>query len=193
MSADDDDGDESLMLRYRDGDPGAFEALYRRHRGGLYRFCLRMCGSPARAEEVFQDAWVNLIQARDRYRVEARFRTFLYQIARNRMLDLLRQDARAPLPLDEGAGLAVADTLESSPAERPDAWLERRQAVEGVAAVLDTLPPAQREAFLLHEEGELTLDEIAALTGVGRETVKSRVRYALARLRAALLPGALAP
>lgn len=192
MSADD-DADESLMLRYRDGDAGAFEVLYRRHRAGLYRFCLRMCGSPARAEEVFQDAWLNLIQARGRYRVEARFRTFLYQIARNRMLDLLRQDGRAPLPLDDGAGLAVADTLESSPSERPDAWLERRQAVEGVAAVLDTLPPAQREAFLLHEEGELTLDEIAALTGVGRETVKSRVRYALARLRAVLLPGATAP
>jgi RNA polymerase sigma-70 factor (ECF subfamily) len=178
--------DESLMLRYRDGDAGAFEVLYRRHRAGLYRFCLRMCGSPARAEEVFQDAWLNLIQARSRYRVEARFRTFLYQIARNRMLDVLRHDGRPAISLDSEEGAPVAAALEAPDAERPDVLLQRSQVLRGVADALDRLPAVQREALLLHEEGELTLEEIAALTGVGRETVKSRVRYALARLRAEL-------
>lgn len=184
----DDADDESLMLRYRDGDAGAFDVLYRRHRGGLYRFCLRMCRSPARAEEVFQDAWLNLIQARGRYRVEARFRTFLYQVARNRMLDVLRQDGRPALSLDSEEGAPVADGLEAPEVERPDAWLQRSQVVHSLAAAVERLPALQREALLLHEDGELTLDEIASLTGVGRETVKSRVRYALARLRAELGP-----
>jgi RNA polymerase sigma-70 factor (ECF subfamily) len=189
MSADAED-DESLMLRYRDGDAGAFEVLYRRHRAGLYRFCLRMCGAPAKAEEVFQDAWLNLIQARGRYRVEARFRTYLYQIARNRMLDVLRHDGRPAVSLDSDEGAPVAAALEEAEVERPDALLQRRQVLEGISAVMDRLPAAQREALLLHEEGELTLEEIAELTGVGRETVKSRVRYALARLRDELATGA---
>jgi RNA polymerase sigma-70 factor (ECF subfamily) len=84
----------------------------------------------------------------------------------------------------------VAAALEEAEVERPDALLQRRQVLEGISAVMDRLPAAQREALLLHEEGELTLEEIAELTGVGRETVKSRVRYALARLRDELATGA---
>jgi RNA polymerase sigma-70 factor, ECF subfamily len=184
---DGDPTDEALMLRYRDeGDAGAFAILYERHRGGLYRFCLRMCRDGARAEEVFQDAWMNLINARDRYRVEARFKTYLYQIAHNRVIDVLRKDGRATLSLDDDAGEALAASLESPARERPDQIMERKLQVERIAAVVERLPPAQREAFLLHEEGELTLEEIATLTGVGRETAKSRLRYALVRLREAL-------
>ena len=184
---DGDPTDEALMLRYRDeGDAGAFAILYERHRGGLYRFCLRMCRDGARAEEVFQDAWMNLINARDRYRVEARFKTYLYQIAHNRVIDVLRKDGRDALSLDEEAGEALAASLESPARDRPDQVRERKRQVQRIAAVVERLPPMQREAFLLHEEGELTLEEIATLTGVGRETAKSRLRYALVRLREAL-------
>jgi RNA polymerase sigma-70 factor (ECF subfamily) len=184
---DGDPTDEALMLRYRDeGDANAFAILYERHRGGLYRFCLRMCRDGARAEEVFQDAWMNLINARDRYRVEARFKTYLYQIAHNRVIDVLRKDGRDALSLDEEAGEALAASLESPARDRPDQVMERKRQVQRIAAVVERLPPMQREAFLLHEEGELTLEEIATLTGVGRETAKSRLRYALVRLREAL-------
>lgn len=176
--------DEALMLRYRDaGDAGAFAILYERHRGGLYRFCLRMCRDGARAEEVFQDAWMNLINARDRYRVEARFKTYLYQIAHNRVIDVLRKDGRETLSLDEEAGEALAASLESPASERPENVVMFKRRLERIVEAVERLPAVQREVFLLHEEGELTLEEIATLTGVGRETAKSRLRYALARLR----------
>ncbi|MEI7970215.1 MAG: RNA polymerase sigma factor [Betaproteobacteria bacterium] len=181
-----DTDDETLMLRYAAGDAGAFAILYARHRGGLYRFCLRMAGDRGRAEEVFQDAWVNLIQASGRYRVEARFVTFLYQIARNRMIDVLRRDGRNAFSLDDEQGESLAASLEADPGDEPHRMLERKETARRIQGALDALPAAQREAFLLHEEGELTLEEIAALTGTGRETVKSRLRYALGRLRDAL-------
>lgn len=179
--------DEALMLRYRDdGDAGAFAILYERHRGGLYRFCLRMGRDAARAEEVFQDAWMNLINARERYRVEARFKTFLYQIAHNRMIDVLRRDGSRTVSLDDEAGETIAASLAAPVGEQPEAAVAMKRRLERVADAVEQLPAAQREAFLLHEEGELTLEEIAELTGVGRETAKSRLRYALVRLRAEL-------
>lgn len=179
--------DEALMLRYRDdGDAGAFAILYERHRGGLYRFCLRMSRDSARAEEVFQDAWMNLINARERYRVEARFKTFLYQIARNRMIDILRRDGAGFVSLDDEAGEAIAARLSAPAHEQPDRAVAMKRQLERVADAVERLPAVQREAFLLYEEGELTLEEIAQLTGVGRETVKSRLRYALGRLRTEL-------
>jgi len=185
---DGDPTDETLMLRYRDdGDASAFAILYERHRGGLYRFCLRMCRDGGRAEEVFQDAWMNLINARDRYRVEARFKTYLYQIAHNRVIDVLRKDGRETLSLDEEAGEALAASLESPARERPENMIVAKRRLERICDAVERLPAAQREVFLLHEEGELTLEEIGALTGAGRETVKSRLRYALARLRDELI------
>ncbi|MCW5627193.1 MAG: RNA polymerase sigma factor [Burkholderiales bacterium] len=182
--------DETLMARYRDGDAAAFAVLYERHRSGLYRFCLRMCRDPGRAQDVFQDAWMNLVNARERYRPEARFRTFLYQIARNRVIDLARRDGHGAVSLDddEGPGAAIAESLAAPTHDEPDRLLDRRRDLERVLDAVERLPAAQREAFLLHEEGELTLEEIAQLTGVGRETAKSRLRYALERLRAMLQP-----
>lgn len=182
----DDADDETLMLRYATGDAQAFAILYGRHRAGLYRFCLRMVVDRGLAEEIFQDTWTSLVQARARYRVEARFKTFLYQIARNRMIDLLRKDRRTAFSLDDAAGEGLAATLAAPEHDAPEALWERRRSAERIVAAVEALPPAQREAFLLHEEGEMTLEEIARLTGVGRETVKSRLRYALGRLRDAL-------
>ena len=83
--------DEDLMLMYRDGDASAFEILYRRHKGPVYRFILRRCGNTGVAEELFQDVWVKLIQARERYAVSARFTTYLYRIAHNRLIDHFRK------------------------------------------------------------------------------------------------------
>lgn len=170
------------MLRYRDGDAGAFEVLYRRHRGGLYRYLLRLCGRPAAAEEMFQDVWLNLIRARSRYTVEARFATYLYRLAHNRLIDHYRRELKGvPLSFEDDCPV-----LESAPAARgdePEARLAGKQAVARLAALLEALPEAQREAFLLHEEADMSVDEIAAATGVNRETAKSRLRYALDKLQ----------
>jgi len=184
--------DEALMLGYRDGDAAAFDQLYERHRAGLYRFILRQCANRGEADEIFQDVWMNLINSRARYQPSAKFRTFLFQIARNRVIDILRRshdDVTASLD-DEpcGPGSAIADSLASAAEQQPLAIIERVDSARELRAAIAALPFVQREALLLHAEGELSLEEIAALTGTPRETVKSRLRYALSRLRAQFKP-----
>jgi RNA polymerase sigma factor (sigma-70 family) len=176
-------GDDELMRRYCDGDAVAFEALYRRHRAPLYRFLLRQLGDTGRAEEIFQDVWMRVIDARERYQPRGRFTSWLYAVAHNRLMDHHRA-GRADV-LDAGESEPILDELPAGdlPAH---VWLDRKRAAERLFAALARLPDVQREAFLLQQEGELSVEEIAAATGVGRETAKSRLRYAVAKLRASL-------
>ena len=180
------EADEALMLRYRDGDSAAFEALYRRHRGPLLRYLVRQLRDRATAEEAFQDVWANLIRARQRYEVRAKFTTWLYRMARNRSIDLLRCAQRSILvPANDDAGDPVA-TAPAPAASEPDRSLETQRKLETLKQLIEALPDEQREAFLLREEGGLGIEEIAQITGVGNETAKSRLRYAVAKLRRAL-------
>lgn len=173
--------DEQLMLAYRDGDAGAFERLYARHRARLFRFVLRSIKSRASAEELYQEIWVRVIEARATYKPSARFTTWLYTIAHNRLVDHWR---RAGLNL---VSLDGEDVPSNSP--DPAAHAEGREALARFAAALENLPAAQREAFLLHEEADQTVAEIAVTTGSNEETAKSRLRYALAKLKAAVNDG----
>lgn len=177
--------DEALMLRYRDDDTAAFEQLYQRHRGPLYRYLLRQCNNAAVAEELFQDIWLKLIQARHRYRVEARFTTYLYQMAHRRLIDHYRRHRlRAALESYQGEGSVVDwEQLADEASLQPDQREDLRRQGEKLLALLAKLPAAQREAFLLREEAGMSLAEIAEVTGTQRETVKSRLRYAVAKLR----------
>ena len=177
--------DEELMLRYRSGDTSAFEELYARHRGGLFRYILRQVGFRAAADEVFQEVWMRIIAARARYRVEARFATFLYRVAHNCVMDHFRRKPALHLISFEDEQEQVLQA--PAPAsEQPERILQRRQSAQTLLRALALLPDEQRNAFLLHEEGGLSLAEIADVTGVGKETAKSRLRYALSRLRAEL-------
>jgi RNA polymerase sigma-70 factor (ECF subfamily) len=169
--------DEQLMLAYGSGDTAAFETLYRRHRGRLYRFVVRSIKGRAVAEELFQEIWMRVIEARAAYAPKARFTTWLYTIAHNRMVDHWRRAGLALVSLDS------EDVAGGAP--DPARHAETRQALARFAAALEALPPAQREAFLLHEEAGLSLAEIAAATGANEEAVKSRLRYAIAKLKAA--------
>jgi RNA polymerase sigma-70 factor (ECF subfamily) len=172
--------DEALMLAYRDGDAAAFEALYTRHKGPLYRFVLRSMPQRAVAEELFQEIWMRVIQARERYTPKARFTTWLYTIAHNRMVDHWRAKGLALVaqdPDDPGCAVAEADPLLQA---------QGNEALERLRQALEALPPPQREVFLLREEAGLSLAEIAAATGADAEAVKSRLRYALTKLRAAI-------
>ena len=180
--------DEELMQRYRDGDANAFEILYARHKGPVYRYVLRQCGVAAQAEELFQDVWMNLIRARERYEVRAKFTTWLYTLAHHRVIDhYRRQAAGAPISYDDDPDDApLVEQVPDSEWKQPDSELERRRQAQQLLALLKQLPAAQRETFLLREEGGLTLEEIAAATGVSMETAKSRLRYALAKLRQGL-------
>jgi RNA polymerase sigma-70 factor (ECF subfamily) len=178
---DHEDSDEGLMLRYQAGDAGAFDLLYARHRGGLFRFVLRQCKHRSQAEELFQDVWMNVIQARSRYRVEAKFRTYLYTLAHNRLIDYYRSASRP-----DAVQFEDEDSLPEpvgSRTEEPHVQAEARQQGAYILRLLEALPAPQREAFLLHEEGGLGIEEIAAATGISFEAAKSRLRYAVAKLR----------
>ena len=189
----DDNSDETLMLRYQAGDAAAFDELYARHRGGWYRFISRQCRVRERAEEIFQDVWMSLIQATERYRVEAQFRTWLYTVAHNKLMDYFRGNARSEAVLyevkntDDESGERAA-TIEgvANRTEEPMVQAESRQQGAAILKLLESLPAPQREAFLLYEEGGLSVDEIAQATGVSFEAAKSRLRYAVAKLREGL-------
>ncbi len=173
-----DDTDELLMIRYKDGDAGAFESLYQRHKGPLYRFIRRQCADTAAADELFQDVWMNLIRSRARYRVQAKFTTFLYRVAHNRLVDFYRYSAKHSLA-DTGVELDAFAGSSGDAATRVDTERRYQELRRRILA----LPSEQREAFLLREEGGLSVAEIAAATGVRHETAKSRLRYALSKLR----------
>ena len=168
--------DEELMLAYRDGAAAAFETLYARHRGALYRFVLRSLKDRAVAEELFQEAWIRVIEARERYAPSARFTTWLYTIAHNLLVDHWRKKGLTLVELSE----------EHASADNPARQVEARQSAARFLQVLEALPLAQREAFLLHEEAGMTVAEIAAATGTNEEAAKSRLRYAMAKLKAAI-------
>jgi len=179
-----DDGDESLMLRYADGDAAAFDTLYARHKAGLYRFILRQCRNDSRTDEIFQDVWMKVIGARERYRPEAKFRTWLFTIAHNAVMDHFRANARgdAPALLDEEGEDKVVQLPAPRTAE-PLVLVASKRTGEAILRALEQLPAPQREAFLLYQEGELSVEEIATTTGVSFEAAKSRLRYAVAKLR----------
>jgi RNA polymerase sigma-70 factor (ECF subfamily) len=180
-------GDEDLMQGYAAGDAAAFDQLYARHKGGVYRYLLRHCGNAGTADELFQDVWMNVIRVRASYAPSAKFATWLYRIAHNRVIDHWR--ATGHVELVHAGNDDDDDPLDAIPGSRndePEVRAGAREIGARLAAALSTVPPAQREAFLLHQEGGLDLAEIAAITGAGVETVKSRIRYAVNKLRAEL-------
>ena len=171
--------DEQLMLSYGAGDAAAFELLYSRHRGPLFRFMVHQVRDHATAEELYQDVWQRVITARQRYAPEAKFSTWLFQIAHNRLADHWRAlQHRPPAPAD--AEERTAREVDPQTPERELSAFEERRRLQ---LALEELPEEQREVVLLRLEKELTLEEIGEITGVGRETVKSRLRYALDKLR----------
>jgi RNA polymerase sigma-70 factor (ECF subfamily) len=180
-----DDEDAQLMLAYGRGEMHAFETLYSRHRGALYRYLMRQARDPEIANDLFQEVWSRVIVNRARYEPRAKFRTFLFTLAHNCFIDHCRRTKARPA----GASVDDADAADLLPAEdelRPDARLERDEATARYRAALASLPAEQRDVYLLHEESDLSLEEIARVTGVGAETAKSRLRYAVGKLKAAL-------
>jgi RNA polymerase sigma-70 factor (ECF subfamily) len=187
--------DDQLMLAYAQGDAAAFDVLYARHAGGLFRFVKRLLGARlvAQADEVFQDTWVRIISARDSFSPQgATWRTWAFTIAHNLAMDQLRVSGREvtldahpdddgePVPmLDRGVRGAV-DAAAHPSAEELAFW---RAAGRRLLACLDELPVDQRAAFLLHHEDGLTVEALAASLEIGFETVRSRLRYGLQKLR----------
>jgi RNA polymerase sigma-70 factor, ECF subfamily len=172
-----DPDDTALMERYRTGDIAAFEALYRRHKDPLYRYLLRLCLQRDVADDIFQEAWSKIVNARDSYRPTARFRTFLFRVAHNCFIDYLRRNRRHEL------AVKTDPDQELSREPDPESLTEQALLQRRLKRAMTDLPQEQREAWLLYAEGGLRLDEIAEIAGVNRETAKSRIRYASRKLR----------
>jgi RNA polymerase sigma factor (sigma-70 family) len=199
------DFDTQLLRAFAAGDARAFDTLYARHEQPLYRFVRRLLGRSlaAQADEVFQDTWLRVIQTAAQWSPQgARFRTWLFTIAHHRAIDQLRRSGRelswvddvgndGEPPFQPGGEPWLDWPAPSSVAPEERAFWQR--AGQRLLHCLDELPPAQRSAFLLHHEDELSVQELAGALGVGFETAKSRLRYGLSKLRTcmgAYLPAA---
>ena len=192
--------DSALMLAYANGDAAAFEQLYARHQAALYRFVRRLLGTAmsAQVDEVFQDTWLRVVHSRARWQPQgATFRTWLFTIAHHRVIDLLRRSGRE-ISVDafEGEGGEPWQPDASSAGAAWQHWPAPagaapqgeelafwRRAGEKLLDCLDQLPVPQRSAFLLHHDDGLALDEVARALEVGFETAKTRLRYAMSKLR----------
>ncbi len=199
------DDDDALMRAFARGDACAFERLYARHHAALYRFVRRLLGREAgtQGDEVFQDTWLRVVHARERWQPQgATFRTWLFTLAHHRAIDVLRKSGREISTNSSGADdeerepwqpAAASEAWREWPAAAPSVEDEAfwRSAGQRLLDCLDTLPVAQRSVFLLHHEDGLALDELARSLEVGFETAKSRLRYAMSKLRTCM--GAFLP
>jgi len=183
--------DEALMIRFQQGDRAAFAALVRKHKSPLFNFALRQLRAKTTAEDVVQETFVRVVQNAADFKHEARFTTWLYTIARNLCIDQLRKGALRKHPSldarqsqDEGGPTLGEQTADARANVERDATAGELR--ERIASAVETLPDDQREVFLMREVANLPFKEIADITGVPENTVKSRMRYALERLQSAL-------
>jgi RNA polymerase sigma factor (sigma-70 family) len=174
--------DESLLQRFAAGEAQAFEVLYRRHEMRVWRYLERSVRNPAAADDLMQDVWFAVAREAGRYRPTARFTTWLFTMAHNRLVDWLRAtrpQVRLDAVDDDGPGAdSLADTRPG-----PLASVQSADDARVLIAAVEQLPPAQRQTFLLQAEGDLSVADIAAVTGASFETTKSRLRYARVRLK----------
>ena len=166
--------DEDLMEAWAAGSMQAFEVLYARYRGPLYRYILRQAGDDATANDLYQGSWEKIIRARKSYRPQAPFRAWMYRIAHNHVIDHFRR-SRPQSELEP-------ERMESAE-QGPDELLSQEARQQRLREAVDRLPDKQRDAILLKLDAGLDLQSIADVTGVNRETAKSRLRYAVARLK----------
>jgi len=187
------DSDEALLAGFAGGDAAAFTQLYERHERAMYRFLRRSLGNDAAAQDLLQEVWLAVIRHAAAFEPRARFSTWLYGIARNRLIDHWRA-RRDTVSLDQEAAndehgaAAPIEAIAAGAACEPEVRAMSRAEAAAFMAAVEQLPAPQREAFVLHAEAGMTVEEVAQLTGVGRETAKSRLRYAMVRLRSAMEP-----
>lgn len=179
--------DEVLMQSYAAGQAAAFEQLYGRHRLRMWRYFYRNTGDGALADDLAQDLWFAVVDNAARYEVRSKFTTWLFTMAHHRLVDhWRRQRPGISLSADTEESMRLADSLFAASGFEPDHQLDRQLMAQALLAALSQLPTEQRECFLLQVEADMTVAEIAQATGVAEETAKSRLRYARAKLRAAL-------
>lgn len=179
--------DEMLMVRYKRGDRDAFAELVRRYQKPLFNFSIRYLKNQEAAREVTQDAFLRVVKRSADFKHESRFSTWIFAITRNLCIDELRKGKHRNHPsLDEATsgGTPLGEKLEGAgPRTDGESGASDGELRTGILKAIDSLPDDQREVFLLRQLGGVPFAEIAKITGVPENTVKSRMRYALERLQ----------
>lgn len=175
--------DEELMVAFQRGSQPAFEQLYRRHQGRLFRYLARECGNRQAGNDIYQETWLRVVRQRERYVPSARFSTWLFAIAQNCLIDHYRRQQRRDR---REQSVDLLPEQAACPLVEPDAQAGNEHLARALRHCLAGLPAEQRQVFLLKEETGHSLQEIAALLGVEFEATKSRLRYALRKLRECL-------
>jgi RNA polymerase sigma-70 factor, ECF subfamily len=189
-----DEADEVLLQAYRAGDVRAFERLVARHEKPVWNFIRRFVADAATAEDLLQEVFLRVVKSADEWRGAAKFSTWLYTIARNLTVDQARRQVhRNAASLDAERSIGSGDSTTTlhdriaSTDRRADEIASDRETKRRIDEAVAALPPDQREVFLMREVMEMPFAEIAAAVGASEPTVKSRMRYALEKLRAALV------
>ena len=178
------ESDEALITRYAGGDVSAFALLYERHEMRVWCYLQRNVANRATADELMQEVWFAVARDAARYQPTARFTTWLFTIARNRMIDSVRTQRRTvSLESVDLESESMIAQLSTEPSVGPLAAVVVRERAVALSEAMGQLPPEQRDAFLLQVEGELSVEEVATIMRSSFETTKSRLRYARTRLR----------
>jgi len=180
------ESDQKLMERYRAGDATAFNELYRRFRAPLRRFVAKLSQGQEEADEIAQEVWLAVIRGARSYRPAAKFTTYLFSIAHRRLQDRWRSRERRSHAFATPESAPDPDEIADDGATVPEDWAASAELRSALVTAIERLPPPQRAVFLLRAEADMSLGEIAAATGAGLETTRSRMRYAVARLRTQL-------
>jgi RNA polymerase sigma-70 factor, ECF subfamily len=183
-----DAADEDLMVLYQKGEVRAFELLLTRHRKPVYNFILRFVGDKETAEDLLQEAFVRVIKGAEAYKRQAKFTTWLYTIARNLCVDQTRRrkhrkHASLDAPMDTGDDSGTLLDVIPGSEMASDRQSLNKQLHETMHRAISALSEEQREVFLMREFLDLPFKQIAEIVGVPENTVKSRMRYALEKLR----------
>ena len=182
--------DIRLMQQYAAGDLGAFETLYSRHKGGLYRYFMRHIPDPSLAEDLYQEIWNKVIIHAKDYTPSAKFTTWLYTLAHNKLVDHVRHLSVVNKVVmdsyDEQATQSPDVFKQSKMNNEPESGFNSMRVAESLKQCISQLPQAQKDTFLLKEEAGLSVKDIATVLNTSFEASKSRLRYAYESLRQCL-------
>ncbi|BAJ03117.1 sigma-70 family RNA polymerase sigma factor [Shewanella violacea] len=179
--------DQCLMLNYAKGDTSAFETLYLKHKGGLYRYFVRQIGDKQLAEDLYQETWGRIIKSASSYQADAKFTTWLYRIAHNLLIDHVRAVKPVDLFSETFAEEQDGEAFLPSDQMSPDRAMEDSAKANLLKRCIALLPTVQKEALLLNMEAGFTAGAIADIVGVTLEATKSRIRYANQGLKACVM------
>ncbi|MBF7073339.1 sigma-70 family RNA polymerase sigma factor [Glaciecola sp. MH2013] len=178
--------DEDLMGAYATGNLAAFETLYLRHKGSLFRYLLRQVKNQGQAEDLFQEVWAKVIRAASTYRSSAKFTTWLYTIARNKVIDSVRHIKVVDTVEEAPSESTTSNTEGSDDSQTPDLYLKRSRQSSALEHCINNLPRHQLDCFLLKEEGGFSANAISDITEAKLEAIKSRLKSAYKNLRSCL-------